>query len=88
MVTIEQIKDLKTDDIIYWKNLYLFPEMLKIKRMDKSEDKYIIVLEDDIIIPEKNFDNVFLTEKECIEDCQKELNQKIEKLRLMLKTSK
>lgn len=76
------IEDLKQGQEIYYKSIWGWPEKLKIFSIDLSKKE--IHLEDGTYLNEKLFDSVFLNEKECIEACEKETQEKLNKLRNML----
>ena len=87
MITEEQIKALKPGDCIWYKNIHIYPEKLTISEIKQFNDDLEIYLEDGTYIKQGDT-NIFLTQEECTDSCEKELNERLDKLRLMLKTSK
>ena len=88
MVVEEQIKELKPGQEIWYKNMHCFPEKLIIDKISIIDNKDVIFLSDGTYITGYSLEDVFLTENECNLACQKELKDKIEKLKLMLEISK
>lgn len=88
MITKEQALQLKPNQEIYYKNIYTYPELIIVNDISLTDEGCNVLLVDGTYIPERCFDNVYLTKEECVEDCQKELNMKLEKLRYMLETEK
>ena len=88
MITQEQLKDIKKGQELWWQSIYLYPEEVTVKEVIYTDTGVEIHLEDGTYIPERSFNYLFTDKKECIEACDKELNNRLDKLRLMLKTSK
>lgn len=88
-MTLEEVKKLQVGQTVYYKNLYLYPEEVVVKQVVLSPDEHNadaprVELTDNCYIPERNFDQIFFAKEECASVCQKELNERLEKLRLML----
>lgn len=88
MVVKEQIQNMQKGQEIWYKNMYCFPEKLIVDKISIIDNKDVIFLSDGTYITGYSLEDVFLTENECNLACQKELKDKIEKLKLMLETSK
>ena len=82
------IKELKTGQKIYYKSIYLFPVEMIIKEITYLSDNYTILFEDGTYASIKNLKDYFMTEKECVEVCKQELEDKLEILHLMLNKEK
>lgn len=89
-MTVEEAKQLKEGQEIYYKGIVGFPEIVKISKIEYDKNNKIeIHLEDNCYIPERDLSEyVFLTIEECIKACEKEFKEKLDKLKNMLKKEK
>lgn len=85
MITQDIANNLKNGQEIWYKNLHIVPEKCIV---DYVDDKGIWLQNDDTYISKSMYEYTYLTENECIEACEKELKDKIEKLKLMIKMEK
>lgn len=79
-----EIKNLKNQQKIYYKSIYLYPIQMTITNLTDTT----IEFDDGTYANENNLKDYFITEEECIKSCQKELEEKLEKLHLMLSKEK
>ncbi|MCM1260548.1 MAG: hypothetical protein NC222_06295 [Staphylococcus sp.] len=77
-----KLEELKQGQEIFYKSVFGWPEKLKIFSIDLNAKE--IHLEDGTYLNEKLFEETFLTEKECIEACEKEAKEKLQRLRKMI----
>lgn len=87
-MTIQEVNTLEHNQKVWYKSIYIFPEELIVDKVDVLDDKIIVNLSDGTYIPENSLEDLFLTKEECITACEKELESRVEKLRLMLKSDK
>lgn len=87
-MTKQEANKLEHNQKVWYKSIYIFPEELIVDKVDVLDDKIIVNLSDGTFIPENSLEDLFLTKEECITACEKELESRVEKLRLMLKSNK
>ena len=86
-MTKQEANKLEHNQKVWYKSIYIFPEELIVDKVDVLDDKIIVNLSDGTYIPENSLEDLFSTKEECITACEKELESRVEKLRLMLKSN-
>lgn len=85
-MTLEEAKQLKAGQEIYYKGLDILPEKVIISSiLYNSNGKLEINLVDNCYIPERDLDYIFLTFDECAKACEEEYKNRLNKLREMEK---
>ena len=85
-MTLEEAKQLKVGQEIYYKGLDILPEKVTISSiLYNSNGKLEINLVDNCYIPERDLDYIFLTFDECAKACKKDFEKRLNKLREMEK---
>lgn len=82
-MTLEDAKQLKTNQHIYYKSIYtlLFYEIDVRELKYDIYDKLEIHLQDGSYVPEKDLEQLFLTKEDCIKSCIKDLESRIKLLK-------
>lgn len=85
-MTIEEAKQLKEGQEIYYRGLNGLPEKVTVdKLITDSYGKLEVHLVDNCYIPERDLqDYVFLTFDECVAVCEKHYKEQLQKLKEML----
>ena len=85
-MTLNEAKELKQGQNIFYKNVDCFPEQVEVSSIKYNNDgKIEIHLVDNCYIPERDIENyIFLTFDECKKSCEKTFNEKLKKLKEML----
>ena len=85
-MTLQEAKQLKTGQQIYYKGLDILPIKVIVSTVVyNSDNKLEIYLVDNCYVPERDLDYVFLTFDECAKACEKEYKIRLNKLREMEK---
>lgn len=85
-MTLEEAKQLKEGQEIWYRGINNLPELVKISNIKTdSYGKLEIHLIDNCYIPERDLDYVFLKFDECMEVCRNHREKQLEILREMLK---
>ena len=85
-MTLEEAKQLKVGQEIYYKGLDILPEKVIVSSiLYNSNGKLEINLVDNCYIPERDLDYIFLTFDECAKACKKDFEKRLNKLREMEK---
>lgn len=90
-MTLEEAKQLKEGQEIYYMGFERLPEKVVVNKLiTDGYGKLEIHLVDNCYIPERDLGYVFLTFNECAESCEKHFQEKLKKLReiLMIERSK
>ena len=89
-MTLEEAKQLKEGQEIWYRGIDSLPELVTISSIKTdSYGKLEIHLVDNCYIPERDLqDYIFLTFDECTEMCKKVFESKLDKLRKMLNENK
>ena len=85
-MTLEEAKQLKAGQEIYYKGLDILPEKVIVSSiLYNSNGKLEVNLVDNCYIPERDLDYIFLTFDECASACKKDFEKRLNKLREMEK---
>lgn len=88
-MTLEEAKQLKEGQEIWYRGIDSLPELVKISNIKTdSYGKLEIHLVDNCYIPERDLDYVFLTFDECANSCKKDFEERLQKLRELEKLNK
>lgn len=82
-MTLEQAKELKPNQHLYYKSIYtlLFYEIDVRELKYDIHDKLEVHLQDGSYVPEKDLEQLFLTKEDCIKSCIKDLESRIKLLK-------
>lgn len=88
-MTLEEAKKLKDCQKIWYRGLDELPEEVEVLKLTTDAyGKLEIHLVDNCYIPERDLEYVFLTFDECAKSCEKHFQDKLAKLREMIKLGK
>lgn len=84
-MTLEEAKNLKKNQVIYYRGLEDFPEKVTVSDIRMNQNNRIEVhLADNCYIPEGDLNYIFLTFDECANDCERIFKEKLNKLKQMI----
>ena len=86
-MTLEQVKNLKQGDKVYFKTDKLTVEELIVDKV-LLEDKIEVWFTDNTYCPLVDLDYIFINKLDCLKECKKELGKRVKELNLLLKQEK
>ena len=86
-MTLEQVKNLKQGDKVYFKTDKLIAEELIVDKV-LLDDKIEIWFTDNTYCPLVDLDYIFISKLDCLKECKKELSKRVEELNLLLRQEK